>query len=92
MLLYCDDTATDKFLLATSTSSNVLSSSMNPLLIISAVDAIDPLTLYTMVSVLLTVQVNCTVVPSTAAVDTGSTINSVRVVEGSVNCRQYRHK
>ena len=80
VLLYSDDAMTDRFLLVTSVSSGSVSSCVNPLFTISVLDAGVLLTLYSTVSVLLAVQVNSTVLPSTAAIDEGWTRNTVAVL------------
>ena len=54
---------------------------MNPLLVTLGSDAGVSFTLYTIASVLLAVQVNSTVVPSTAATETGSTRKTIKEID-----------
>ena len=77
VLLYSDDTVTVRFLLNTILPSSSALSRVNPLLN-TLCDAADvSFTLYIIVSVLFAVQVNSTVVPSTAVIETGSTRKTI---------------
>ena len=72
VLLYSDDTVTDRFLLITCISNVSVSNCSNFLLVIAIDVAVVSLTLYSILLVLpLAVQVNSTVLPSTAAIDVG---------------------
>ena len=71
VLLYTDDTVTDRFLVVTSVSIVSIDDCVNPLLVTDPDDAAVLLTLYSIFSVSLAVQVNSTVLPSTAAIDLG---------------------
>ena len=77
MLLYSDDTVTVRFLLVMRLPTSE-PSWMNPLLITLCDVAVVSFTLYVIVSVLFTVQVNSTVVLSTAAIETGLTRKTVQ--------------
>ena len=73
VLLYSDDTVAVRFLLVVRLSTSSEPSWINPLLITLCNTADESFTLYVTVSVLFAVQVNSTVVPSTAATETGLT-------------------
>ena len=76
VLLYSDDTVTVRFLLILRLSTTSALSWVNPLLITLFNTADVSFTLYVIVSVLFGVQVNFTLVPSTAAIETGLTIKT----------------
>ena len=78
VLLYSDDTVTVRFLLVVRLSTSSESSWVNPLLVTLPCVADVTFTLYVIVSVLFAVQVNSTVVPSTAATETGSTRKTIQ--------------
>ena len=82
VLLYSDDAMTDRFLLSviSPSISKVSSCSNKSLLAISVDDIGIELILKLMSSLLLAVQVNSTVLPSTAAIDEGWTRNTVGVI------------
>ena len=73
VLLYSDDTVTVRFLLVVRLPTSSAPSWVNPLLFTLCANATVLFTLYVIVSVLFAVQVNSTVVPSTAATETGLT-------------------
>ena len=77
VLLYNDDTATDRFLLVIILPKSSPSSWLNPLLVTDPCVADVSLTLYPTSSVLLAVQVNSTVVPLTTLIDSGWTRNTI---------------
>ena len=77
VLLYNDDTVTDRFLLVTILPKSSASSWLNPLLVTDPCVADVSLTLYPTSSVLSAVHVNSTVVPSIALIDSGSTRNTI---------------
>ena len=81
MLLYSDDTVTVRFLLVIWLPTNSERSWVNPLLITFSNIADVSLTLYVIVSVLFAVQVNSTVVPSTAATETGLTRKTIKEMD-----------
>ena len=80
VLLYSDDTVTVRFLLVVRLPTSSETSWMNPLLVTVCDVAGVPLTLYIIVSVLFAVQVNSTVVPSTAATETGLTRKTIQEI------------
>ena len=80
VLLYSDDTVTIRFLVVRLPTSSE-PSWMNPLLITLCDVADESFTLYTIISVLFAVQVNSTVVPSTAATETGSTRKTIQEMD-----------
>ena len=73
MLLYSDDTVAVRFVLVVRLSTTSEPSWRNPLLNTLCDVADVSFTLYVIISVLLAIQVNSTVVPSIAATETGST-------------------
>ena len=77
VLLYSDDAVAVRFLLVIRLPTSSEPSWVNPLLItLCDVDDVS-FTLYVIVSVLFAVQVNSTVVPSTAATETGLTRKTI---------------
>ena len=83
VLLYSDDTVTVRFLLIMRLPTSSESIWVNPLLVTLPNVADVSFTLYVIVSVLFAVQVNSTVVPSTAATETGSTRKTEIIVKMS---------
>ena len=81
MLLYSDDTVTVRFLLVIRLPTSSEPSWVNPLSIILCDVADESFTLYVIVSVLFAVQVNFTVVPSTAATETGLTRKTMQEMD-----------
>ena len=77
VLLYNNDTVTDRFLLVTILPKSSAPSWLNPFIITDSCVADEPLTLYPTSSVLSAVQVNSTVVPSTTLIDSGWTRNTI---------------
>ena len=87
VLLYSDDTVTVRFLLNTILPSSSAPSWVNPLLNTLCDVADVSFTLYVISSVLFAVQVNSTVVPSTAAIETGSTRKTIQEMDLLKNTR-----
>ena len=81
VLLYSDDTVTVRFLLIVRLSTSSEPSWVNPLLITLRSDATVPLTLYDISSTFSAVQVNSTVVPSTAVIETGLTRKTIQKMD-----------
>ena len=81
VLLYSDDTVTVRFLLAVRLPTSSERCWLNPLLITLCDVAAVSFTLYVIVSVLFAVQVKSTVVPSTAATETGSTRKTIQEID-----------
>ena len=82
VLLYSNDTVTVRFLLVARLPTSTEPSWVNPLLITLCDVADVSFTLYVIVSVLFAVQVNSTVVPLTAAIETGLTRKTMQKICG----------
>ena len=81
VLLYSDDTVTVRFLRVVRLPTSSALIWVNPLLITLCNGADVSFTLYVIVSVLFAVQVNSTVVPSTAATETGLTRKTMQEID-----------
>ena len=81
VLLYSDDTVTVRFLVTVRLPTSSAPCCTNPLLVTFVSDVVVSFTLNIIVSVLFAVQVNSTVVPSTAATETGSTRKTIQEMD-----------